>query len=200
MFRDVIYNGGGNTVPINLSYLDTSKPLQQFSVTIGQCVDKDQTTSPNLLVRTSSYGDSVIAGTPFTLSLGLYATDGNENLNDVIVSLTLPENILLNSGSLSNYVGTIAAKQTRDVTFEVMPSAGFTGTVANITVNMTGTGSITGKEVSGTTTISVPASPTGLRSASWSCPAIRSMSAIPAASPSPMSTRAKTPSATLKHA
>ena len=158
MFRDVIYNGGGNTVPINLSYLDTSKPLQQFSVTIGQCVDKDQTTSPNLLVRTSSYGDSVIAGSPFTLSLGLYATDGNENLNDVIVSLTLPENILLNSGSLSNYVGAIAAKQTRDVTFEVMPSAGFTGTVANITVNMTGTGSITGKEVSGTTTISVPVS------------------------------------------
>ena len=41
LFRDVIYNGGGNTVPINLSYLDTSKPLQQFSVTIGQCVDKD---------------------------------------------------------------------------------------------------------------------------------------------------------------
>ena len=154
LFRDVIYNGGGNTVPINLSYLDTSKPLQQFSVTIGQCVDKDQTTSPNLLVRTSSYGDSVVAGTPFTLSLGLYATDGNENLNDVIVSLTLPENILLNSGSLSNYVGTIAAKQTRDVTFEVMPSAGFTGTVANITVNMTGTGSITGKEVSGIITLS----------------------------------------------
>ena len=44
LFRDVIYNGGGNTLPINLSYMDTSKPLQQFSVTIGQCVDKDQTT------------------------------------------------------------------------------------------------------------------------------------------------------------
>ena len=56
LFRDVIYNGGGNTVPINLSYLDTSKPLQQFSVTIGQCVDKDQTTSPNLLVRTGAGG------------------------------------------------------------------------------------------------------------------------------------------------
>ena len=76
MFRDVIYNGGGNTLPINLSYLDTAKPLQQFSVTLGQCVDKDQTTSPNLLVRTSSYGDSVTAGQAFDLSLGLYATDG----------------------------------------------------------------------------------------------------------------------------
>ena len=158
MFRDVIYNGGGNTLPINLSYLDTAKPLQQFSVTLGQCVDKDQTTSPNLLVRTSSYGDSVTAGQAFDLSLGLYATDGNENLDDVIVSLTLPENISLNGGSLSSYIGTICPKQTRDVTFQVMPASGFTGTVASITVNMTGTGSVTGKEVSGTTTISVPVS------------------------------------------
>ena len=158
LFRDVIYNGGGNTLPINLSYLDTSKPLQQFSVTLGQCVDKDQTTSPNLLVRTSSYGDSVTAGQAFDLSLGLYATDGNENLDDVIVSLTLPENISLNGGSLSSYLGTICPKQTRDVTFQVMPASGFTGTVASITVNMTGTGSVTGKEVSGTTTISVPVS------------------------------------------
>ena len=81
LFRDVIYNGGGNTLPINLSYLDTAKPLQQFSVTLGQCVDKDQTTSPNLLVRTSSYGDSVTAGQSFDLSLGLYATDGNETVS-----------------------------------------------------------------------------------------------------------------------
>ncbi len=158
LFRDVIYNGGGNTLPINLSYLDTSKPLQQFSVTLGQCVDKDQTTSPNLLVRTSSYGDSVVAGTAFPLSLGIYATDGQEALNDVIVSLTLPENISLSDGSLSTYVGSISPKQVRDVTFQVLPAAGFTGTVASITVNMEGTGAITGKAVSGTTTISVPIS------------------------------------------
>lgn len=158
LFRDVIYNGGGNTLPINLSYLDTSKPMQQFSVTLGQCVDKDQTTTPNLLVRTSTYGDAVTAGSPFTLSLGLYATDGNEMLNDVIVSLTLPENISLNGGSLSNYVGIMAAKSMRDVTFSVLPAAGFTGTVADITVNMTAVGDITGKAVSSTTTISIPVS------------------------------------------
>ena len=158
LFRDVIYNGGGNTLPINLSYLDTSKPMQQFSVTLGQCVDKDQTTTPNLLVRTSNYGDAVTAGSPFTLSLGLYATDGNETLNDVIVALTLPENISLNGGSLSNYVGSMAAKSMRDVTFSVLPAAGFTGTVADITVNMTAVGDITGKAVSSTTTISIPVS------------------------------------------
>ena len=158
LFRDVIYNGGGNTLPINLSYMDTSKPLQQFSVTIGQCVDKDQTTSPNLLVRSSSYGDSVTAGTAFTLSLGVYATDGSEALNDVIIALTLPENISLKSGSLSIYVGSISPKQTREVSFDIMPSAGFAGTVADITVNMSGTGAVTGKAVTATTTISVPVS------------------------------------------
>ena len=46
----------------------------------------------------------------------------------------------------------------RDITFQVVPSAGFTGTVADITVNMSGTGVITGKAVTGTTTISVPIS------------------------------------------
>ena len=40
----------------------------------------------------------------------------------------------------------------------MLPASGFTGTVANITVNLTGTGAITGKSVSGTTSISVPIS------------------------------------------
>ena len=53
-----------------------------------------------------------------------------------------------------------------------MPASGFTGTVASITVNMTGTGSVTGKEVSGTTTISVPVSqPDRFEVGQLSCPA-----------------------------
>ena len=158
LFRDVVYNGGGNTLPINLTYLDTSKPMQQFSVSIGQCVDKDQTTAPNLIVRSSSYGNGAVAGEEFTLSLGVYATSGSEDLNDVIVSLTLPENVSLSNGSLSNYIGTLQPETIREVTFPVLPAAGFTGTVANITVNMTGTGSISGKAVSANTSISVPIS------------------------------------------
>ena len=158
LFRDVIYNGGGNTLPINLTYLDTSKPMQQFSVQIGQCVDKDQTTSPNLLVRSSSYGDGAVAGEEFTLSLGVYATAGNEELSDVIVWLTLPEYVSLASGSLSTYVGAMQPETVRDVSFPVLPASGFSGTVANITVNLTGVGAVSGKAVSGTTTVSVPVS------------------------------------------
>ena len=55
-------------------------------------------------------------------------------------------------------MGSISPKQTREVSFDIMPSAGFAGTVADITVNMSGTGAVTGKAVTATTTISVPVS------------------------------------------
>ena len=164
LFRDVIYNGGGDTFPINLSYLDSSLPMQQFSVTLGQCVDKDpldptKVRTPSLVVRESSYGNAaVVAGTPFGLTLTVYATAGTESLNDVITSVTLPDGITLTGGSLSNYVGTMSAKSTRDVSFTIQPSASYTTGVANITVNMTGTGAVTGSATTGTTVISVPIS------------------------------------------
>lgn len=162
LFRDVIYNGGGNTLPINLTYLDTSKPMQTFSVSIGQCVDKDPldpsgVKTPNLVVRDSNYGTGTVTiGNSFPLYLGVYATSGTEALNDVVVSLTLPEGVSLTGGSLSSYVGKMSATNMRDVTFSVLPSASMKTMVANITVNLTGTGAITGKAVTGTTTISVP--------------------------------------------
>ncbi len=110
LFRDVIYNGGGNSVPINLSYLNSTMAMQQLSVTLGQCVDEDPDT-PNLMIRASSYGnEAVVAGTPFTLTLTLYATGGQEDLNDVVISLTLPDGITMTSGSLSSYLGTMAPK------------------------------------------------------------------------------------------
>ena len=44
------------------------------------------------------------------------------------------------------------------VSFPLLPASGFTGTVANITVNLAGTGAVSGKAVTGTTAISVPIS------------------------------------------
>ena len=159
LFRDVIYNGVGNTLSINLSYLNSTLEMQQLTVTLGQCVDEDPST-PNLMIRESGYGSqAIVAGTPFDLSLTVYATAGEESLNDVVVSLALPDGITMTSGSLSSYLGTMAPKSTRDVSFSLTPSAGFTGGVANITVNSVGTGADTNKAVTGmSTTISVPVS------------------------------------------
>ena len=159
LFRDVIYNGGGNTASINLSYLNSTLEMQQLTVTLGQCVDEDPST-PNLMIRESSYGsEAVVAGTPFTLDLMLYATGGEENLNDVVVSLALPDGITMTSGSLTTYVGAMAPKSTRNVSFSLTPAAGYTGGVANISVSLSGTGADTNAAVSGmATTISVPIS------------------------------------------
>lgn len=155
----MIYNGGGNTLSINLSYLNSTLEMQQLTVTLGQCVDEDPST-PNLMIRESGYGSqAIVAGTPFDLSLTVYATAGEESLNDVVVSLALPDGITMTSGSLTNYIGAMSPKSTRNVVFNLTPSAGFTGGVANITVSLVGTGADTNAAVSGmSTTISVPIS------------------------------------------
>lgn len=164
LFRDVIYNGGGNTLPVDLSYVDNALPMQQFSVTIGQCVDEDpndpsKARAPSLIVRQSSYGTEIItAGSPFTLSLTIYAASGTESLSDVVASVTLPEGVTMTGGSLSTYVGSMSPQSTRDVSFNLQASSGFTGGVANITVNLVGAGATSGNSVTGSTTISVPIS------------------------------------------
>ena len=159
LFRDVIFNGGGNTFTINLSYQNTSMEMKKLdNITLGQCVAQEKTPkTPNLVLRESSYGtEAVVAGSPFTLSVTPYATAGEEPLSDVIVSVTLPDGITLTGGSLSSYVGSMSPRSTCNVSFAVLPSAAYTGGVANITVNMTGTGTETGTAVTGTGTISVP--------------------------------------------
>lgn len=164
LFRDVIYNGGGNTLPIDLSYVDNALPMQQFSVTIGQCVDEDpndpsKARAPSLIVRQSSYGNETItAGSPFTLSLTVYAASGTESLSDVVASVTLPEGVTMTGGSLSTYIGSMSPKSTKDVSFSLQASAGFTGGVADITVNLVGAGALSGNAVTGSTVISVPIS------------------------------------------
>ena len=113
LFRDVIYNGGGNSVPINLSYLNSTMAMQQLSVTLGQRVDEDPDT-PNLMIRASSYGnEAVVAGTPFTLTLTLYATGGQENLNDVVISLTLPD------GTVQHYEEDVNRRYEREMEYFV---------------------------------------------------------------------------------
>ena len=161
LFRDVVYNGTANTLPINLSYVGTTLPYQTITLTLGQCViAKDEAESaktPGLMVRSSGYGEVVTAGEEFTLALGVYATDGSESLNDVVVTLTLPENVSLSGGSLTNYIGTITPKTTKNITFQVLPSAGFSGTVADIGVTLSGTGANSGAAAATTPfTVSVP--------------------------------------------
>ena len=64
----------------------------------------------------------------------------------------------MTGGSLSTYLGSMNSGATRDVSFPLQASAGFVGGVANITVNLAGTGANSGSAVTGSTVISVPIS------------------------------------------
>lgn len=164
LFRDVIYNGGGSDFAVTLSYIDNALPIQDINVHIGQCVDEDpndpsKARAPSLIVRQSSYGNETItAGNPFTLSLTIYAASGTESLSDVVASVTLPEGVTMTGGSLSTYIGSMSPQSTRDVSFSLQAASGFTGGVANITVNLVGAGATSGNSVTGSTVISVPIS------------------------------------------
>ena len=73
LFRDVVYNGTSQTLPINVSYAGTALGFREQPLTLGQCVlaDKENAKTPSLMVRTSGYGEVVTAGEEFTLSLGI---------------------------------------------------------------------------------------------------------------------------------
>ena len=153
IFRDVIYNGGGNSFDIDISYLDTTLGMVQRSILLSQCAEASATPEtgariPNLVVRQSSYGAAAItAGTPFDLDVTVFATAGNEDLADVIASITLPKGITLTGGSLSQYIGSMSPQGTVAVRFQVLPSAAFTDGVANLDIHLTGTGAESGTAV-----------------------------------------------------
>lgn len=152
LFRDVVYNGTSQTLPLNVSYSGTALRYWEEPLTLGQCIKSDdKEAKAGLMVRTVNYDDVVTAGQAFTLNLGIYATDGSQNLEDVVVTLTPPGNVSLEGGSWTYYIGTMAPKTTKNVSFRLVPSAGFTDTLAEFSVNVSATGG-----TSANSTISVP--------------------------------------------
>ncbi len=116
--------------------------------------------TPGLILKETNFGGtSVAAGEPFDLTLTIYATDGGENLSDVMVTLGInDENVTLANGNLNVYLGEMAPGSTRQVTYKILPGANFTGGVAKFSVGLSGKGKSTGAAptTDGSTTVSVP--------------------------------------------
>lgn len=119
-----------------------------------------QPKTPGLILKETNFGGtSVAAGEPFDLTLTIYATDGGENLSDVMVTLGInDENVTLANGNLNVYLGEMAPGSTRQVTYKVLPGANFTGGVAKFSVGLSGKGKNTGAAptTDGSTSVSVP--------------------------------------------
>ncbi len=156
IFRDVIFNGGANSVQVDISYKDTTRPVSSLAQVLAACDDAAART-PSLIVRDVNYGGtSITAGQSASLTLSVFATTGNEDLTDVMVSLSLPEGVTLSSGSQTTYLGSMKSGGLQTATFNLLPGATFTGGVANITVNLSGVGKDSGTAVSGSSTVSIP--------------------------------------------
>ena len=119
-----------------------------------------QPKTPGLILKETNFGGtSVAAGEPFDLTLTIYATDGGENLSDVMVTLGInDENVTLANGNLNVYLGEMAPGSTRQVTYKILPGANFTGGVAKFSVGLSGKGKNTGAAptTDGSTSVSVP--------------------------------------------
>lgn len=180
VFSGLKYQGPGRTFSITLTQSGKSKS-HTFEIT--ECAEFPQPTpvptpepplptpeptptpapkTPGLIIKETSFGgSSVPAGEPFNLTLTLYATDGGENLTDVMVTLGITDkDITLASGNLNVYLGEMAPNSTRKVTYQVLPSASFVGGVATFSVSLSGKGKSTGAAptTDGSTSVSVPVS------------------------------------------
>ena len=70
------------------------------------------------MVRSAGYGGgSVVAGQQFTLTADVFVTAGTTGAENVAVSLTLPEQVTVVSGSSQIFVGNMAAGESTSVNF-----------------------------------------------------------------------------------
>lgn len=166
VFDGLQYLGGDNTFKFDISY-DSSYGLPVTSLSIGlpQCYTIEKTGSqsgaqlraPGLIVKEFNYGGaSVPAGSPFTLNLTVFATSGDQALSDVTISLGLPEKVSMATGNSSVYVGKMAPESSKQISFEILPSANLTGGVASLQLTMSGVGETDGTKSEATATITVP--------------------------------------------
>lgn len=168
------YNGPSNTIKVTIGgvakdftisecQLPEPTPAPTAAPTAEPTPEPTATPQPKtpglILKETNFGGTSVAAGEPFDLTLTIYATDGGENLSDVMVTLGInDENVTLANGNLNVYLGEMAPGSTRQVTYKVLPGANFTGGVAKFSVGLSGKGKNTGAAptTDGSTSVSVP--------------------------------------------
>lgn len=160
-FNDITYMGGSNKLSFDVSYSgQQGLELVNLSQNISQCVGATNVEGGKasaIVVRSASYGGgSVVAGQQFTLTADVFVTAGTTGAENVAVSLTLPEQITVVSGSSQIFVGNMAAGESTSVNFLLNASATAAAGSANITVNVNGNAASDGAALTTTMPITVP--------------------------------------------
>ena len=160
-FNDITYVGGANTLSFDISYSgQQGLELAHLSQNISQCVGATNVEGGKasaIVVRSAGYGGgSVVAGQQFTLTADIFVTAGTTGAENVSVSLTLPEQVTVVSGSSQTFVGNMAAGTSKTVNFLLNASATAAAGSANITINVNGNAASDGAALTTTLPITVP--------------------------------------------
>lgn len=160
-FNDITYLGGSNKLSFDVSYSgQQGLELVNLSQNISQCVGATNVEGGKasaIVVRSAGYGGgSVVAGQQFTLTADVFVTAGTTGAENVAVSLTLPEQVTVVSGSSQIFVGNMAAGESASVNFLLNASATAAAGSANITINVNGNAASDGAALTTTMPITVP--------------------------------------------
>ena len=151
--RGLRYTGTGNTLAFTVQNKtnDTATIFQQFSTSVDSCVeytrnddddDEDPDYSsmamatPYVIVSNYSYGGTVTAGQSFPLTLTFYNTSKNIDVQNMMITLSMPEALMLTSSSNTFYVDTLGTEETVTKTVQVTAKANAEPSSHNVEVSM----------------------------------------------------------------
>lgn len=162
ILNDITYLGGtSNELSLDIAYNDNGRALATITQGISQCgvssTDKNNAKSAALVVKSASYGaGDVTAGNNFTLSAVVLCSGGTTGSENVAVSLKLPEEITVVSGSSDFFIGNMAAGASQQVDFLLTASAVAKAGSYNITLDVTGNAASDGAALAATKNVTVP--------------------------------------------
>ncbi len=162
ILNDITFLGGSNELSLDIAYSDPVSYLKlaNVSVPITQCdipAQGEGVKQSTLVVKAAGYGSGdVTAGENFTLSTTVLVSGERIDAENVAVSLTLPEEITVVSGSSYNFVGNVPAGGEVNVSFLLTPSAAAAAGSYNITINVSGNSASDGAALSAQMPVTVP--------------------------------------------
>ena len=149
------YTGSGNSLEITIQNKDENSAyiFQQFSASIDSCVpyvytppadDDDgkpdysdmQMQTPYVIVSNYNYGGTVTAGETFPLSITLYNTSRNIDVTNMMVTISMPEALMLTSSSNTFYVDHLDTESSVTQTVQVTAKVNAAPQSHNIDISM----------------------------------------------------------------
>lgn len=131
--KKLVYSGIGKTLGITVTIGDGY--TYYVSLDVNQCKEtvikepssnsgkdddeKPKTATPYLIVSNYNYGGDIVAGQNFKLSLTVLNTSENTNIENVIMTLTMPEGLSITSSSNTYFFSEIEMEKTISKTLEI---------------------------------------------------------------------------------